>query len=434
MLTGLSIASTTEPFSRKLGFLISFPLQKNGHLVLLLFSVLFSFLSNNLMSYFFFLLLTFPLSQYLFELMERLANGKSSAPKLSKIFKFAKMDLFIKLILGLGFSFIFVSKIDTIIGAVLSNILVALIIVAFPASIIIVMMEKRWFSMLNPVKIFHLIKLLRLSYVVLLMVAAGAFTLLSQSSVFDEQGSHNYVVIFSFNLISIYLFMLLFSMLGYLVFSYHVELNYNVSSSHLESLRTINKNSKINRREKANHIRSVSLTEIEIFIQEGRFEDAQKSLLENINSNESDFQSFEKLILLYSFQENAHHLKLIADRYFESLLNNHKDQKAADFYCKLVERSDYSLDDVEMAFKLVEKMSSVKQFVFAIELLNQFDCTPTGGDFWDRMALQKASLLTAFSKDTLSAKKIITLVLKRSMNQDVLERAQKLERILLKSS
>jgi len=421
-LSSLSIAEQIPPFWNKLALLFSYPLRRSPLIVIFIYALVVSLLPEGKIGLIIYVLLLIPLTEFLFELMEQIANGEKISTNLKQFFAAKNKGLFIKMLFTYGFMVILISKAIPIVGTAIGYLIASFFILGLPASLIILMMEKNILSMINPVKISYIIKLFGGAYFLLYfiavvsLIASAQFSAVASADSIDTH-STNFLAEFLINAFSIYLVIVLFSMMGYLVFQHHYELNYSVRSTNLQSLR---------------QQPTDDLTEIEIFLQEGRFEDAQKLLLKKINDNPMDYKANEKLILLYGVQGNDKHMQKIANPYFLKLMESNKQNHAAEFYCKMSSRGlEFIPESPLLALALAEKMNNNRQFKVALSLLESYSCKPGEGPFWDRIGLFKARLLAEYCEDNISAVTILDNILKRSVDQELLTEAERFRGIII---
>ncbi len=384
-------------------------------MIIFIYALVTSLLPDGKIGMFLLIFMLFPLIAFLFELMEKIANGEKLNSDLKQFFVSENKNMFIKMLFTYAFITMLISKTITIFGAGIGYPLAAFFILGVPASCIILMMEKNLFSMINPIKVGYIINLFGAAYFLLYFIAILSVMISFQFSV--AVNSSNFLAEFLTNAFSIYLVMVLFSMMGYLVFQHHYELNYSVRSSNLQSLRQHQLN---------------DMTEIEIFLQEGRFEDAQNLLLKKINDNPMDYKANEKLILLYGVQGNDKHMQKIAESYFIELIKNKKYSYAAEFYFKLANKSmEYFPGTTLLAVTLAEQMKNNRQYKVALFLLDHYSCEPGGDQFWDKVGLLKAHLLAEYCNDNTAAISLLNNIIKRSVDQEILTEAEKYRAIII---
>ncbi len=413
-LSSLSIAEQIPPFWNKLSYFFTFPFNPTTLTVIFLYALVMALIPEGKIGLMIFALILFPLTEFLFDLMEQVANGEKLNTDIKRLFNSEKKGLFIKMLFTIGFITLLVVKSTSLIGEWVGYILAAFFILGAPASFIILMMEKMVFSMISPIKISYIIRLFGGAYFRLYFIAA--LTVVTSLQFNAAANTNNFLAELIANTFSMYLVVVLFSMMGYLVFQHHHELNYSVRSNNLQSLRTQLPN---------------DMTEVEIFLQEGRFEDAQKLLLDKIAANPLDFKANEKLILLYAIQGNDKHLQKIAEEYFKNLIENNKQSHAADFYTKLSNKSvDFFPAQSANALEMAEQMTNTRQYQTGLSLLSHYSCEPNGDKEWDKIALLKAKLLAEFADDIPSGLILLDSIIKRSVDQQRLEYAEKYRAII----
>lgn len=351
-----------------------------------------------------------------FKVLEEVANGKLG--KLTDVKWFDKEQLggVLKLVISLGFLLFIVSKIDPQLSSLFSYLSVALIIFSFPACCIILSMEKTWLSQVNPIKIVYLIKLLGKNYIIIFLILLCCF-LYFFNFTFDV--SQSIPVLFINYTIVNYLLLVSFSMMGYLIFQHQFELNYRARRKRIavES----EKNHKSNDSgDKANGWQG----DVEIYIQEGRFEDAIKILLRETNSQGFDYAAYEKLALLYAFTDNQSHLEYIVNEYFSKLLKNNKRHQMLVFYKKLLSHITFTPSEIETVKVLVELLFSKHDHGLALELIGRVGINPNDNPQWDWMALTKAKIQFEFLNERAQSVEILKAILKRGMNQELLAEAE----------
>ena len=416
-LRSLSIAKQIEPFWQKLGDFFSAPLSRVALAMMSLFAILIALLPSNIFGPLLFVLLLLPLTEFLFEIMENRASGDAHKRKLSEYLTLKNKSMFGKLLLIYVLLAILLSKISGLMGAATGYSIAAFFVLGAPASLIILMMEKSMLGMLNPIKILFMMRIFGKAYF-FLYAFIGVILLVAFS--LHQGGSARSSILplnFCANFIVIYGVMVLFSMMGYLVYQHHQELNFSINRQMLHT--------------QARATPTDAMVEVDIFIQEGRFEDAQSLLLKKIEVKPDDYRAREKLILLYAIGGKEVFLNKVLDAYFNNLLAQGKPKQAADFYAKLSAKEiNIELRDEAVVLALLPSLSNKQQFKLGLKLLENFKLEPGAEKVWDELAYYKAKILTEYLEDFASATTILRLILKRSLNQELLAPAEKLVAVL----
>ncbi|WP_196137429.1 hypothetical protein [Aliikangiella sp. G2MR2-5] len=408
-LQSLSIAEKIPPFWRRLGHLLQLPFAVSQLSFIFIFAFVFSLLPTGKIGAILFLLSLIPVIEYLFSNMELVASGDKLNVKLSAFLKFKNKSMFLKLLFAYVFIVLLVAKLSSSLPLI-AFALAAFFALGFPAACIILMMEKSIKEMLNPVKIIYIIRCFGSAYFVL-YGAIGLATYLSVVSFELALDSGGFLKALILNLLILYLVLSVFLMAGYLVYQYHKELNF-----------TINRRSI---REQIPYARTNAMAEVDIMLQEGRFEDARKILLAKISDNPLDYKASEKLILLYAVEEKNSFLKKIADKYFLNLIQHNKSRHAADFFHKLKARHlEYHIESIDVLTAITQEMKNKKQFLTACEAIESYIDEKPYVPGWERLYQVYAELLNEFANKGDKAKVILATIVERGGEQEAIDRAQ----------
>lgn len=346
-----------------------------------------------------------------FATMEKFANDEKLKLSFKQVFSNGYRDVFIKFLFYSFLTLVVVVKSNSLLSSGLANVITAVLIFSVPASLMILVMEKRFFSCLNPVKIAALVGIVRTDYFVLFFLSLiSALLLYFCTEIFWSSESLEFGKSVMLLFFSIQLTQLLFIAMGYSVFRNHTELNYNVRSANLRMLKDGE---------------SSAMVEVDIFVQEGRFEDAQKILINEISENERNYFAYEKLIMLYAFQSKENFARRIGNDYFSILIKQNKVNKAADYFCELCQKSlDIYPTDVAVALAMISVMNMKSQLNYAIKLIEKYSSEPNSSSEWDKISILKIKLSLAQRADLNDIKKQLVVLLRRSVDQSVLEEAQ----------
>lgn len=415
-LRSLSVAKRIPPFWTVLPDLLTRPLASGVLAFSCVFAFIFAILPANTIGIILALLATLPVIELLFEVMERTASGIKLKKGVMTYVNFKINSQSIKLLVGAG---VFIGILGNLYLATPSAGLLAIIffVLGIPATLIILMMEKSVFSMFNPIKIGYLIKLFGSAYFLLYGVMLAVAFLGFKVSGVNATESVPFFGQFLFYFFILYLTISVAIMAGYLVYQYHHELNFTIERS---TLHQINADPEVD-----------DMAEVDIFIQEGRYEDAQKLLLARINDNPADYKSSEKLILLYAIQGKDEWIKNIADGYFEALVSRNNSKQAVDFYKKMLNRGvTYKPQTISLVLGMSKEMQNKLDFKIALKMIDDFLHENAKPDEWEKLYLIKAKLLVEFANRTNDAIEVLKQVINRSIDQEVMEEADNYLRLI----
>ncbi|MBV1908660.1 MAG: hypothetical protein KUG78_05025 [Kangiellaceae bacterium] len=409
-LDSLSIAKQVPLLRLELPRLLLSLLSVQRMLFIVALSLLFAVTPDSRMGDTLSLLLTIPLFISAFSLMEKSANNELPVFKFGILVKRENRSLFFKFALFLFLTITFLTKLGGIFSATFANLVLALAVFSVPASLVIILMERSVLSPLNLKKILVIIGLFRTDYLLLLLGVCLSVFFALYPTVIAEVEFDSTLKSVLFYVLSFTFLQLFFLMMGQLIYQHHVELNYNVRGTNRGALKT--------------NLAS-QLVEAEMFIQEGRFEDAEKILLVNIQENKEDFASYQKLIFVYSFQEKNSFRDRFCEEYFCELKKREKFLKAADFYCDLWDKEiEFRPNDPSIAIWLANSMT-YQQRDNALGLLSHYGSKPNTIPMWDNVSLTKARVLYEYYERYDEAKELLDVIIRRSFDQSILDEAEK---------
>lgn len=203
------------------------------------------------------------------------------------------------------------------------------LVFATPAAIMVLAMEDKLFSALNPSVVTSVITrigapyfLLFVMFYVLRMARGTTFNLLV-GFIDPSLWAAIYV------LVSMYFYLIAFNMMGYLLYQHHEELGFHIEVDVEETLET-------SRKEKSQE-NSPELRAVEILIHEGKTEEAVKQLKDIIRNSPTDTEARERLLKLCRLTGNlAEHLTQ-GRSYISYLLSESKISQGAKIYQSCVE-------------------------------------------------------------------------------------------------
>ncbi|TQV75492.1 hypothetical protein FLL45_11285 [Aliikangiella marina] len=415
-LQSLSVAHRIPPFWAVLPDILTRPFNAGILAFAVMFSLIFAGLPSNVVGLILAVFATLPVIELLFEVMERTASGDKLQKGIQSYINFRVHSQSLKLLFGTGVFMAVLGKLylaNPSIGALS----ILFFVLGIPATLIILMMEKSVFSMFNPIKIGFLIKLFGSAYFLLYAVMLAVAFLSVKVSGVNSADSVPFFGQFLLYFFILYLTISVAVMAGYLVYQYHHELNFTIDRTSLHQLKS--------------EPEVGNMAEVDIFIQEARYEDAQKLLLTRINDNPSDYKSNEKLILLYAIQGKDEWIKKVADQYFETMVQINNTKQAVDFFQKLQDRGVvYSPSSFEVVASISREMQNKNQFKTALRLIDDFLAISAKPKGWESLYLIKAQLLFEFANRSTDAIDTLNQVINRSIDQEIMQQAEDYLRLI----
>ncbi|NVK21163.1 MAG: hypothetical protein HWD86_01475 [Kangiellaceae bacterium] len=293
-LDSYGISDKVEPFWNKLGEFNKYPFQEAALKFLMTFAVI-AFVLGLIISFIPFWIIKFVLTLtiisigigYVFKVLTKVARGNFAAPTYDEAISFNSDEMTVKVIglyLGLVVAGFVAISMFAEIGVIIYTLFLGF---AMPAMIIILAMDKHVSSALNPVEIARTIHGIGWPYLLLTVFVylIGLGLEFAQDTLtfwLPEALSFalTYVALAFFHII-------MFAMLGYVVYQYHAELGYGIDVETLVTNQNIQDIEELRQ-----------LAHSDVYIHEGRFDDAQAVLYQVAKSVKYQAQALERLIRL----------------------------------------------------------------------------------------------------------------------------------------
>ncbi len=200
--------------------------------------------------------------------------------------------------------------------------MVLLSVAIFPAAIMVLAVEHRFFRAVNPLMLLVTIKRIGPSYFIMcfflaLLLSGGAIaselllTVLPQSLWFASS-----------NFISMYFILIMYNMMGYVIYQFHEQLGHGVTEEYLESEMPASNMASGDSR----------FRHIDILLQEGKTTEAEQRLIQAIEDNPGEFVAREKLHRFYIATKNREGLTQHSADYVARLLHSEKPSEAMRVY------------------------------------------------------------------------------------------------------
>jgi len=226
----LGVQSDVVPFWRRIDQSFRYPLSKQSLSFIVVVSMAMaaaSFLFVPLMIGLY-LLTSGVMFKYCFNCLSETAMGNMQAPNVTSAYEGGVLLVF-KILFVLVLLLVAVATAGTLLGAGFASFLGFFVIVSIPAMIILYAMTESLAEALNPLKIIALISSIGMPYgliLALMMVMLGSVDLLSQ--IIGYEGS--FVSMALQSAISNFYSVVMFHLMGYVIFQYQAKLGYTAES------------------------------------------------------------------------------------------------------------------------------------------------------------------------------------------------------------
>ena len=277
--TFLGAAYSVEPFWRRINTIFKYALAKQSLLAISVCSLLSLV---GLYNVWLLILSSLLMVRYSFNCLEQTANGELSAPDFSDSFS-GGIQLMLQIlglmIVGIGL----LVATNLLIGPEFITLAIVIEVFILPAAFILLAMNGNLSDALSPANISRLIKATGAAYIIALLFI---FILLSSVTIITEMigEGHRGIQFFAQNLVSNFYTVVIFHLLGYLVFQKQDALGYYAANSDMT-------------REPRTET-EVQLAHIEVLVKEGRYQHALEIFRELLPKNANNIRLWEKCLKL----------------------------------------------------------------------------------------------------------------------------------------
>lgn len=356
-LESLGAAHTVEPFWRRLAEMFRYPLRKEVMILIVLTSVISAFFSVlPIVGVVTALMATGIFTKYSFQCLKETANGNLVAPGMEEAYR-GGVILILKIIGLLILVVIGGGILAKFIGIGFVSFLAMLLLFAVPAFLINYALTESMLRALRPRSILSIISAVGMPYGILIgfMFLMGASVdVLSYLVVSDAQWITNTLQ----SMISNYYMVVVFHMLGYVVFQYQERLGFYARARTDETPQARSQQQKIN-------------AHISVAVKEGQYAKVASLYQTYLNSHADDMDMAERFFEFIFRTGNADLMQSYADRYLVLKLNKgYQDQLNRIFRQVRQVLPGFIPQDGKVCCELAEHYFKAGDYAAAVKLLN----------------------------------------------------------------
>ena len=356
-------ATAVEPFWNRLGAFFRYPFHLDPLLVIGICTLVPLLLTANLIGLIISLLLFMALLKYTYAVINRTADGHMTPPPLAEAFS------------GDGFGIVFLQLLVFVLmgalvaaagmlgGPLLAVVATALVMLALPASIMVLAMEQSVGAAVNPLNLAALISrigwpyFLLYGYLILLSLASGAAQEFAVNH-FSPWLAHPLA-----GFLNSTFTLILFHMLGYLLFQYQEELGF------ASDLQDEGQGQDMAQRDRSHRLDA----DIDMDLKDGNYDRVQSMLKDALKRDPHNAHRLEQFYKLLSARGDAAELY----RYHPRLLGWLADRNDAAGMAELLEtlerlEPNFRLEDAELSVRCARCLYHRGEYRKALKLLQDF--------------------------------------------------------------
>ncbi len=355
-LQSLGSAATDEPFWRRLDKSFKYPLNTYALVMIIGVSILSSILAFVPFAIVWQLILTGAMVSYCFACLKQTAIGNFAAPDITTAFQ-GGLELLARLLAIFVVTIVFVGLIFTYLSPLLGFLAGVIAIVFMPATIILFGFSNSLVEAINPLKQFRLITAVGLPYGLILV-----FIFIMSASV----GIINEIIGFQFSIVSItlqavvsnYYLVVMFHIMGYMIFQYQGELGFTARADHGEGHKFREES------EKTKHL-------VDILVKEGEFSLAIKELKQAIKKFPDDPHFVKLYFEFIHASKNTNAIAEFGNYYLAYLIRHHANHSLNPVYKRILQiKPDFQPDKAEIRYHLAQELYQAGDCRTAVKVLN----------------------------------------------------------------
>ncbi len=358
---------TVQPFWRHLSDIYRYPLSIQSVIVIILTALIATIFAS------FTILLLIPtiiLTHYCFVCLRHTANGKMIAPDFELSFDSGIASLFYVLIVMIAIG-ICVGLVFNIFGVGIGTLTMVLGVAILPAAIMVIAIDEKLFSALDPGKLASIVSATGVSYFLMLLFIIVMFSSVAALSSFFSSMQSPWTIIFVQSVISNYYTIVIFHIMGYLVFQNQEDLGFRAKDSRNKtSIRSVDKR---------------NLAKIDILVKVGDYQKAVSLFKQQVHADSNKIWYWERCFkLMYNtrkaFKRTAREekeLQQFSERYLSKLSEQEDTQNMGEVYLKARKMlQSYLPKNNKVRLKVADSLYQADRNNEAVFVLNRFqdDC------------------------------------------------------------
>lgn len=279
------------------------------------------------------------------------AEGQKKPPSLSKIWRSGGLSMFFKFLGTLWLFGFYAGMVSILFGTVLESIFYMVGALVFPAVMMLLVMEKSVITALNPSKLLMVMRSIGWPYVFLwgmmVMLVSGPGLVLELFSPFEFGGWILRIGL----LVNIIFGLILFYLMGYVIYQYHYELGYMLPKQQMSELQNNSRHS------------NPVLIEMELLVADGKYHSAIRLLEAALRENSNQQILWEKLLVLSELTESPQNLLKMAQIYMGHLERKQQFTEIAKVIKRLLRaKNDLRLEDFASPQKVTDMLTLQQEF------------------------------------------------------------------------
>lgn len=302
------------------------------------------------------------MTKYLFSILQTTSEGRMQPPTLASAFSGEGLNALFQQIGVLAIFGAAVFAANHLGGQILTMLTMAFVVLVLPASVMLLALERNIVSAVNPLQLTLLISTLGWPYVVLYAHLFMLFLAMGVAVDFLSMHTNATIAYTGAGFFNSYFMMMIFHMLGYVLFQYQEKLGYATADEAEED------------QPAAPAIRSGRVdADIDLFLKEGDYKRVKHLLLDELKKKRSDPWRLEQLYRLCIEQGDIDTLKPFISLVLDTMLIRNQDEQAIKLLKRMYQDdNDYELKEADISFKMAQTAYHLGEYKLIIRLLKDY--------------------------------------------------------------
>lgn len=359
----LGAATEVEPFWNRIGAFFRYPFHTDPLIVIAICTLVPLMLSNSIISWVITVVLVIALLKYTYVVISHTAEGHMKPPPVSVAFSGSGFDIVFLQLLVFFLMGALIAATQMLLGPFFTMIVYALVILALPASVMVLAMEHSVAAAVNPMNLATLISRIGSPYFLLFLL----LIVLTMASGAAQQFAYVHLPPGMSNIVAGFLnstfTLMLFHMLGYLLFQYQEELGF---ASDFQEDDVSSHSSKRDRSLRVD-------ADIDMNLKDGNYDRVHSILKDLLKRDPDNVHRLGQLYALSMARDDQQELYRNHARLLGMLADKNDGEGMADLL-KRVEAIEpkFQLDDPGLSLRCANTLFQRQQFKPALKLLQDF--------------------------------------------------------------
>ncbi|GMQ91170.1 MAG: DUF4013 domain-containing protein [Gammaproteobacteria bacterium] len=428
-LQAISISNIIKPFWARIPFFFTVPASAQSLFYILALSIGIAIFASipSIFSFIPVLVMLLAFLRYAYVILDSTAFGRSKPPPIDYNMVTSELGQPIKqflVFLVMGFVLVFVSR---KFGPIAGLSLYFIFVLSIPATVMIIAIENSFIQAINPAMWFSIITRIGWSYLLLclflFLLGIGFFV---ATGMLVGENTAKIVTLFVISFVFMYFALIMFSMMGYVLYQYHEELGFAVSDEFEQA-------SASGSSESAKQAEDPEVQHVNILISEGKHEEASGMLREALRKDPGNLILRDRYHKLLAMRKDVDQMLLHGKGYINQLILDHKLQGALGVYrdCITV-KQDFRIANPDQVHELAQYAMQTRAYKLALALLNGFANHYSGHKDIPRNYFLAAKVLSEGLKQDAKAQKLLENLAGKYPNHELVPTINEYLRIIRK--